>query len=89
MGEYSERTLSETNNLGYTTVMWSFGYVDWDPNKQKGEDYAQKTIMDNLHNGEVMLLHATSSDNANVLDSVIKEAKSQGYEFRSLDEFEK
>ena len=89
MGEYSERVLNETNNLGYIAAMWSFGYVDWDPNKQKGEDYAKKTILDNLHNGEVMLLHATSSDNANVLDSVIKEAKAQGYEFKSLDEFEK
>ena len=89
MGEYSERTLDETNKLGYITVMWSFGYVDWDPNKQQGQDYARKTILDNLHNGEVILLHATSSDNANVLDDVIKEARAEGYEFRSLDEFER
>ena len=27
--------------------------------------------------------------NTNILDGVIKEAKSMGYEFRSLDEFEK
>ena len=34
-----------------------------------------------------MLLHATSKDNANILDEVIKETKNQGYEFKSLDEF--
>ena len=89
MGEYSARTLDETNKLGYITVMWSFAYADWDTNNQKGEDYAKKIILDNLHNGEVMLLHAVSIDNANILDSVIKEAKTQGYVFRSLNEFEK
>ena len=39
--------------------------------------------------GEVMLLHATSKDNANILDEVIKETKKQGYTFKSLDEFER
>ena len=33
-GEYSERTLAITNNLGYTTVMWSLAYDDWDEAKQ-------------------------------------------------------
>lgn len=35
MGEYSQRTLSLTRSLGYTTVMWSFAYDDWDVNKQR------------------------------------------------------
>ena len=29
-GEYSERTLALTNQLGYTTVMWSLAYDDWE-----------------------------------------------------------
>lgn len=29
MGEFSERTLSITNSLGYKTVMWSFAYEDF------------------------------------------------------------
>ena len=45
-------------------------------------------ILDNLHNGEIMLLHGNSKTNTNILKSVIKEAKSMKYEFRSLDEFE-
>ena len=49
----------------------------------------KKKILDNLHNGEVMLLHATSKDNSNILDECIKEIKAQGYEFRSIDKFEK
>lgn len=87
-GEYSERTIDYTNTLGYKTIMWSFAYDDWDENKQGREEYGKKKILDNLHNGEVMLLHGTSKDNSNILDACIKEIKAQGYEFKSLDEFE-
>ncbi len=87
-GEYSERTLAYSNTLNYQTVMWSFAYDDWDENKQGREDYGKKKILDNLHNGEVMLLHATSKDNANILDEVIKDIKAQGFEFKTIDEFE-
>ena len=88
-GEFSQRTISITNKLGYKTVMWSFGYEDWNENKQPDEEKARKIILENLHNGEIILLHGNSKTNTNILDSIIKEAKSMGYEFKSLDEFEK
>lgn len=87
MGEYSERTLNTIRSLGYTTVMWSFAYDDWDEKKQGREDYAKQKILENVHNGAVILLHGTSKDNANVLDYCIKEIKKMGYEFKSLNEF--
>ena len=34
-----------------------------------------------------MLLHPNSKTNSEVLDEIIKEAKSQGYEFKTLNEF--
>ena len=88
-GEYSQRTLALCNNLGYKTVMWSLAYDDWDENKQRGVEYAKTKVLDNLHPGAVILLHGNSVDNANALDSIIKEAKQMGYEFRSMDQFEK
>ena len=88
-GEYSERTLSYTNTLGYKTVMWSFAYDDWDEKKQGRTEYGKEKILSNIHPGCVMLLHATSKDNAEILGDVIKEIKNMGYEFRSIDQFEK
>ena len=88
-GEYSQRTVEYTNTLGYKTVMWSFAYDDWEDSKQGREEYGKKKILDNVHNGEVMLLHSTSKDNSNILDYCIKEIKNMGYEFKSLDDFEK
>lgn len=88
-GEYSEKSVAYCNSLGYTHVMWSFAYDDWDEKKQGREDYAKKKILDNIHNGAVILLHGNSKDNTNVLDYCIKQIKQMGYEFATLDQFER
>ena len=87
-GEFSEKSLKYTNNLGYKTIMWSFAYEDWDENNQPNEEKAKEKILENLHNGEIMLLHGNSKTNTNILDEVIKKSKEMGYSFKSLDEFE-
>ena len=87
-GEYSERALSLCENLGYKTVMWSFAYMDWDEKNQPSENEAMEKIVSNLHNGEIMLLHATSKTNADIMDKIIKKVQEEGYEFRSLEDFE-
>ena len=52
-------------------------------------EYGKKKILDNLHNGAIILLHSTSEDNMNLLDDVIKQIKSKGYDIKPLNEFEK
>ena len=86
-GEYSEKVLMICKELNYIPVMWSFAYDDWDENKQNREEYGKSKIMDNLHSGEVMLLHGTSKDNMNILDEVLQKIKGEGYQFKKLDEF--
>ena len=94
-GEFNERTLKKTSELGYKTVMWSFAYFDWDEKKQPSLEESRKMIINNLHCGEIMLLHPNSKTNSEVLEIIvffdsqaaIKEAKEQEYEFKLLDEF--
>lgn len=85
-GEFSERTLAICKRLGYQNVMWSFAYVDWNENNQPDIDKSKKLILDYTHNGEIILLHGNSKTNTDILDSVIKGIKEQGYEIKSLDE---
>ncbi|HOJ11962.1 MAG TPA: delta-lactam-biosynthetic de-N-acetylase, partial [Clostridiales bacterium] len=80
MGEYSERTLEASKQLGYKTVFWSFAYDDWYTDKIRGADYAYNKVMENIHNGAVLLLHAVSKDNTEALDRIIKDIIAQGYE---------
>ena len=78
--------LEEARAAGYRTVFWSFAYADWDNGKQPDPTAAKAKILDNLHNGEVMLLHPTSATNAAVLGEVLREIKARGYRFGTLDE---
>ena len=85
-GKFDETSMQYVSELGYKTVFWSFAYADWDNNAQMSAEKAKKKVLENIHNGEVMLLHPTSSTNAEILDDVIKELKAQGYRFGTLDE---
>ena len=85
-GKFSDKTLEFAQEMGYKTVFWSFAYADWDNNKQMSSDTAKAKILDNIHNGAVILLHPTSATNAEILGDVIVELKSQGYTFGTLDE---
>lgn len=87
-GEFSEKSIKVVNELGYKTVMWSFAYADWDESNQPSKEEAKQKIMSNVHNGEIMLLHATSKTNMEILGDIIKEIKQMGYEFKDLDSFE-
>jgi peptidoglycan-N-acetylmuramic acid deacetylase len=85
-GEYSERTLKISSEMGYYNVFWSFAYDDWLRDKVRGSDYAYNAVVKYLHNGEIILLHAVSSDNAGALDRIIKDARLKGFEFGDLND---
>lgn len=85
-GRFDRESLIYAKEMGYKTVFWSFGYADWDNSAQPDPDSATKKILDNVHNGEIMLLHPTSATNAEILPHVIRELKAQGFRFGSLDE---
>lgn len=87
-GEFSARVLNDIQTLSYKTVLWSNAYDDWDASKQGRVEYGKNKVLDNMHNGCIILLHSTSEDNMNMLDDLIKEIKKMGYEFSSLDNFE-
>ena len=85
-GKYSINAIKCVQDLGYTTVFWSFAYDDWDNGRQPNTNKSIKKILDNTHNGAIMLFHPTSSTNAEIFPTLIKEWKEMGYSFGSLDE---
>jgi peptidoglycan-N-acetylmuramic acid deacetylase len=83
-GCFSEITLSRAQQLGYTTVFWSFRYEDWDPHAQLSEELATLTILAETHPGEILLLHSQSRTNVRILDRLLTTWEEQGYAFESL-----
>jgi peptidoglycan-N-acetylmuramic acid deacetylase len=88
-GKFNESTLKYAQKLGYKTIFWSFAYADWDNRNQPSEADALQKIINNLHNGAVILLHPTSSTNAAIMKKLISEIRAQGYRFGTLDELTK
>ena len=86
MGKFNEESLKRTKDLGYKTIFWSFAYKDWIKDEQPSKEEGKKKILEKAHNGEIMLLHAVSSTNTSILGEVIEQLKSEGYEFKSLDD---
>ena len=85
-GKFSKQSMKFASELGYKTIFWSFAYADWDNTAQISASAAKEKIFANTHNGEIMLLHPTSSTNAEIMQDVIKQLKSEGYRFGTLDE---
>lgn len=80
-GEFSERSLQIVKDLNYKSVFWSFAYADWDPDNQTEENQAFTHICESTHPGAILLLHAVSKTNADILGKVIDDIKKQGYTF--------
>lgn len=83
-GVFDRNSLLNAKSLGYKTIFWSIAYRDWDTNNQIGVDYCVKTIMDNLHNGAIILMHSVSSSNQEALPTVIEKITQEGYTFKTV-----
>ena len=84
-GEYSERTLQITKNMGYTTVFWSLAYQDWNNNAQPSREQAFAKLLPRTHNGAIVLLHSTSATNAAILPELLTRWEEMGYRFATVD----
>ena len=85
-GNYSEENLKMAKELGYKTVFWSLAYVDWNNDKQPTKEQAFSKLIPRIHNGAVVLLHSTSSTNAEILDELLTKWKDMGYTFGTVEE---
>ena len=85
-GKYSTANLQMAKELGYTTFFWSLAYVDWYVDDQPTHEEALKTILSRIHPGAIILLHSTSSTNAEILDELLTHLEGMGYKFKSLNE---
>ena len=84
-GKYSEKNLQMAKDAGYSTFFWSLAYVDWYQDKQPTKEEAFKKLLGRIHPGAIVLLHSTSSTNAEILDELLTKWKEMGYTFRSIE----
>ena len=86
-GIYNTSNLQMDKDLGYKTFFWSLAYVDWYQDKQPSHEEAFDLLLSRVHPGAIILLHSTSSTNAEILDELLTKWKEMGYTFRSLEDY--
>ena len=85
-GIYSTLNLSMATEMGYHTFFWSLAYVDWYQDNQPDPQEAIAKLTKRIHPGAIVLLHSTSSTNAQILDELLNKWETMGYSFHSLQE---
>lgn len=85
-GIYSTTNLEMAKELGYHTFFWSLAYVDWYQDKQPTKEEAFEKLLKRIHPGAIVLLHSTSSTNANIMDELLTKWEELGYRFGALQE---
>lgn len=85
MGEFSERVLKIMQDMGYTTILWSMAYQDYDVSHQPGKQYVIDHFKRYYHKGAIPLLHNVSESNAQALDEVLTFLEEQKYQCMRID----
>lgn len=85
-GKYNIENLKMAQELGYHTFFWSLAYVDWYQDKQPTKDEAFGKLLKRIHPGAIVLLHSTSSTNAQILDELLRKWEEMGYTIKPLTE---
>ena len=85
-GKYCTENLQMAKDMGYHTFFWSLAYVDWYQDSQPSHKEAFEKLLGRIHPGAIVLLHSTSSTNAEILDELLTKWEEMGYHFASLDD---
>ena len=78
-GNFNEQTLAVVQSMGYKSVFWSFAYKDWLTDSQPDPASSREKIVAAACTGNIYLLHAVSSTNAQILGEVIDGVEAAGY----------
>lgn len=85
-GKCNTQNLKMAQELGYCTIFWSLAHVDWDQNKQPGQEESIAKLTERIHPGAIVLLHNTSQTNGEILDELLTRWEEMGYRFAPLSE---
>lgn len=80
-GNASKQSCALLQQMGYSSIFWSFAYYDYEPKDQMDPGEALDRCLDYIHPGAIYLLHAISKTNTEILGDFIDGAREKGFEF--------
>ena len=85
-GACSEWTLTMSQKMGLTAVMWSWAHYDYAVDAQPDVASSLEKAKKGLHNGVVYLFHCVGQTNVDILGDLIDYIRGEGYEIRPICE---
>ena len=87
-GDYNDQVIEAVHECNYEAIQWSVDSLDW---MNPGVTTITERVSKKIHPGAIILMHAsdTCKQTVEALPQVIKELKSQGYEFVTVSELMK
>lgn len=84
-GETNESLIENAKAKGYSVIIWSIDTLDW---SQKDANNIIKNVLDNLRNGDIILMHSDSekTETAKALPTIIEVVQEKGFKIVGLDE---
>lgn len=77
-GEYDQTSVEIVKSLGYIPIQWDVDSIDW---KEQGLEVEYNRIKNKMQPGSILIFHNNTKYTPQNLDMILKEFKSQGYEF--------
>ncbi|MEH7335233.1 DUF4309 domain-containing protein [Neobacillus drentensis] len=83
-GETNNQVADIAQQEGYSIVIWSIDTLDW---SQKEASNIVKNVVDNVRNGEIILMHSTpeQTETKKALPIIIEELQKKNFEIVGLD----
>lgn len=78
-GEYNDTVITAAEECNYYPIQWDVDSLDW---KELGTDHEINQVLNHKHlgNGSIILFHNDAKFTPDVLDTIIKQLKSKGFE---------
>lgn len=80
-GNFNEQTLAVVQSMGYKSIFWSYAYKDWLTDDQPDPVSSEDKLVKAVCPGNIYLLHAVSTTNAQIMGSFIDRVRAEGYEW--------
>ena len=82
-GSYNDHVQEVARELGFTLVNWSIDPKDWD---HRNPDTVYSTIMNEAHDGAIIVLHDIHESTADAMERVIPVLLANGYQLVTVSE---
>ena len=77
-GEFDDSLITTMDGMGLKVIQWDVDSVDW---KKPTAAQIQKKVLKGVKSGSILLFHNDLENTTEALPEILKELKSQGYEF--------